>query len=204
MRSILAPVMAFMVATVVGQNQTGPYAIHIKGKTDSSIDGYASACHAGAAIEGLCYEAGPAVAGAYEFYYNYSAYSPDTGEVFQPGWIVWNLPYNGNLTESETMLLQPNPGSNVEVALFEPGYGTYVSFDESGRVYISGGYDDSHFNATPPVSPPSLGNLTNFHLCYQYTGTGYYYHSISWVTTPPARNPSCQPVDLILESAKAV
>ncbi|KAI3326006.1 hypothetical protein HD806DRAFT_488869 [Xylariaceae sp. AK1471] len=203
MRSILAPALAFMATTVTAQNQTGPYAIHIIGKTNSSIDGYVGACHAGAAIEGLCYAAGPAVEGAYEFYYNYSAYSPDTGEVFQPGYIIWNLPYNGNLTESEAMQLQPSAGSNVEVALFQPGSydGSYVYFDESGKIYLSGGYDDSAFNETRPAIPTSLGNLTNFHLCYQFTGSGYYYHSLSWVTTPPARNPSCQPVDLILESA---
>ena len=61
--------------------------------------GYAAACHAGAAIEGLCYSSGgdPTVPGsATQFYYNYTSYNSDTGEPSQPGWLTYLLTAGSN------------------------------------------------------------------------------------------------------------
>lgn len=173
--------------------------------TDDTFAGYAGACHAGAAIEGLCYVGGAlnTTATYQQFYFNYSSYNPTTGEVYPYGWLEWELQYigldNEIATTPEALQIFLNLGSNVNVALFYPGYNQYTSLqkDENGVLYISGGYDDSNFNETYPNPIPQLGNLANWHLCYQFTG-GYYYQSIAWVTTLPPHNPSCQPVDLTL------
>ncbi|KAH9907825.1 hypothetical protein F4778DRAFT_719250 [Xylariomycetidae sp. FL2044] len=188
----------------------GPFALSIRGKdADASVDGFAGACHAGAAIEGLCYvaadegEGGAPPAsdtGYYSFYYNASQ-------------IVWALPLADNTSVPSALRIQPSWGSNVATALFYPGVGasssggaaTSVSYHpDNGTFYLYGGYDDSQFvGATPPASPvATLGNLTNWHLCWQYTG-GYYYRSIAWVFNPPARNPSCVPVDLAMYETTA-
>ncbi|KAI2601813.1 hypothetical protein GGR54DRAFT_634490 [Hypoxylon sp. NC1633] len=193
-----------LAATAMASNATGPYALHITGKANSSIDGYAAACHAGAGIEALCYASGAISSAVTEFYFNYTSYNPDTGAPSQPGWITYLLKAgstNGTITVPSSLRFYPSFGSNVMSGLIYPSVddGTSVYFyPENGTLYVNGGYDDSRFNTTYPVPAPSLGNLTQFHLCYQFVG-GYYYNSISWVSTQPPHNPSCQPVDLTLE-----
>ncbi|KAI1139468.1 hypothetical protein F5Y05DRAFT_411657 [Hypoxylon sp. FL0543] len=200
-------VLAALVTAAAASNATGPFALHITGKTNTSIDGYAAACHAGAAIEGLCYSSGsdPTVPGSVtQFYYNYTSYNSDTGEPSQPGWLTYLLTAgsnNGTITVPSAVQLIPNFASNVFTALIYPSVedGTAVYYHpENGTIYLNGGYDDSSFNATYPSPGQTLGNLTNFHLCYQFTG-GYYYQSIAWVSTSPPHNPSCQPVDLSIK-----
>ncbi|KAK6073320.1 hypothetical protein SCUP234_05472 [Seiridium cupressi] len=204
---MLSALLLACAAAVSAFNATGPYGLHIAGKEDATIDGYAGACHAGAAIEGLCYVDGP-LNETYtyqQFYFNYSSYDPTTGEVYPYGWIEWELPFtsgeSGEVeTEPSALQIILNLGSNVNTALFYPGISEYTNLQfhpENGSVYISGGYDDSNFNATYPSSPTYLGDLTNWYLCYQFTG-GYYYQSIAWVTSQPPSNPSCAPVDLSL------
>ncbi|KAI0879874.1 uncharacterized protein GGS22DRAFT_176619 [Annulohypoxylon maeteangense] len=198
--------LAVFVATATASNSTGPFALHITGKGNSSIDGYAAACHAGAAIEGLCYSAGstPPAGSVTEFYFNYTAYNSDTGAPLQPGWVTYLLSAgsgNGTITVPSSMRFIPNFGSNVLTALIYPSVedGTPVYFHpDNGTLYIAGGYDDSQFNATYPDPVPTLGNLTNFHVCDQFTG-GYYYESLAWVSTLPPRNPSCQAVDVSIQ-----
>ncbi|KAI1630899.1 hypothetical protein F4809DRAFT_646934 [Biscogniauxia mediterranea] len=199
-------VLAAWAATATAASVTGPFAIHITGKTNSSIDGYAGACHAGAAIEGLCYSTGPVSGSSFEFYYNYSSYNSDTGEPQQPGYLTWLLPFTGPNGTQQTLLeplaFYPSWGTNVATGLLYPTAvydGTSLYFHpDNGTFYIAGGYDDSQFTEDRPQVFTSLGNLTNFHLCYQDTG-GYWYQSISWVFTDPPRNPTCQPVDLGIE-----
>lgn len=170
--------------------------------------GYVGACHAGAAIEGLCFTEGPADSSDNynQFWFDYGGYSPDTGEVFQPGWLSWLLPYqdgDGN-TLNQTSPLQFTPvwGSNVVAGYFQPSETyTYVSFgDDDKKLSMYGGYDDSSFNETRPEPVPTLGDLYNWHLCYQYLN-GYYYQSVAWVLTDPPHNPSCAPVNLTLVEA---
>ncbi|KAI0182135.1 hypothetical protein GGR52DRAFT_69460 [Hypoxylon sp. FL1284] len=196
--------LAALAATASASNATGPYALQIKGKDNSDINGYAAACHAGAAIEGLCYSEGSALpASVTEFYYNYTSYDTQTGEPMQPGWLVYQLSVSGTngteLIPSAMQLELSSWGSNVYTAILMPGVeqGTSVYKDDDGTLYMEGGYDDSNFNETRPTAIPTLGKLTNFHLCYQFTG-GYYYQSVGFVTTPPSHNPSCEPVDLAL------
>ncbi|KAI1848610.1 hypothetical protein JX265_011536 [Neoarthrinium moseri] len=203
---LTALVLSFATAALAS-NATGPYGLHIKGKTDTSIDGYGGACHAGAAIEGICYGAGSlnTTATYSQFYFNYSGYNSETGEVSPYGWVEWQLPYvdqNGETAfEPEALSFSANLFSNVAAGLFQPGYegGTIFQYNENGLLYITGGYDDRHNNETYPNPPTYFGNTSSFHLCYQFTG-GYYYQSIAWVSgTAPPQNPSCEPVDLSLQ-----
>ncbi|CAJ2513673.1 Uu.00g017920.m01.CDS01 [Anthostomella pinea] len=198
-----AAVLAF-ATSAFAQNQTGPFALHITGKTDKTIDGYGASCHSGAAIETLCYSAGAASASANQYYYNYSSYSPDTGAVSQPGLITWNLPFtsgaNGSSVsyESQALELQVNLVSNVLPAMFGFGDPTYFSFHpDNGTFYVGSAVDDSSFNETVPVEP-YVGPIDNFYLCYQYF-EGYYYRSVGWALTTPPHNPSCEPVNVAME-----
>lgn len=105
--------------------------------------------------------------------------------------------------------MAPGYGTNVGVPLFYPGVGysaseVYVNVFANGTLYLQGGQDDTANNATYPNPPQYFSELTNWSLCYQFTG-GYYYYSIGWVYgTQPAQNPSCQPVDLTFVPVPAV
>jgi hypothetical protein len=92
----------------------------------------------------------------------------------------------------------------VHLALIPPGIddGTPVSLDFStGLFYMANLYNDTQWNASVPTDNTGR-NTSNFHLCYQWTG-GYWYDSIAWVSGlegVPPQNPSCQPVNLGVES----
>ncbi|KAK8034906.1 hypothetical protein PG993_009901 [Apiospora rasikravindrae] len=202
---------AFATGAVLAANQTGPYHIHITGKTDKSIDGYGASYHAGAAIEALVYVAGPANGTSQEYYYDYLSYDPATGEVYQPGYIVWQLPLVGSnettyVPEALTIESETNWASNVAPAMFYPGNasGAAVSFYDEGAdanhsVYLTGRDDSGYTEARPEQGPGPIVDATNWHLCYQYVGGGYWYNTVSWVFSLPPSNPTCRPVNLALE-----
>ncbi|KAI0425419.1 hypothetical protein F5Y09DRAFT_335002 [Xylaria sp. FL1042] len=185
--------------------QKTPAGISARG-TEYDIDGWAWGCHAGAATQGLCYAAGPdPVSGSvYEFYYNYTYDNSFT----YPGCISYLFPYQGSDGELVKLpsFLQLNPSwaSNVNLALIPPGMndGTPLSLDpDTGLFYMSSQYDDTHSNSTAPIPEPSR-NISNFHICYQWTG-GYWYRSLAWVSGfegAAPQNPSCEPVNLGIES----
>ncbi|KAK8065531.1 hypothetical protein PG997_012278 [Apiospora hydei] len=188
---------AFATGAVLAVNQTGPYHIHITGKTDKSIDGYAASYHAGAAIEALVYVSGPANGTSQEYYYDYQSYNPETGEVFQPGYIVWQLPLSGAngttyVPEALTIESRGNWASNVAPAMFYPGTdgGAAVSFYDEGyganhSVYLTGRDDSGYTDQRPEQGP--------------YVGGGYWYQTVSWVFALPPSNPTCLPVNLAME-----
>lgn len=163
------------------------------------ISGFATACHAGAAFEGLCYNAaGTGVPGPYDHFYLNST-SPNATD----GSLIWELPFtaqDGTITYyPSAMELLFDLGGNVAVAQFRLGTeGIFVSLYPNGTFYFPGGVDDSANNATEPAPFSYRGDLTNWNLCYQVTGF-YYYYSLGWVSTQPAQNPSCEPVQLSAE-----
>ncbi|GAP90527.1 putative cell wall protein RHD3 [Rosellinia necatrix] len=203
----IATAAALIARAATEINIIGPFALRITGKADSSVNGYAWACHAGAATEGLCYAEGDAaVSGSvYEFYYNYTYF-----ENFNyPGSISYVFSYldaDGTAIRVPSFVyLYPNWASNVHLALIPPGTdgGTPVSLDfDTGFFYMGSLLDDSAWNATAPTAETAAHNVSNFHLCYQWTG-GYWYRSVAWVSgregTAP-QNPSCEPVNLGVES----
>ncbi|KAI1769065.1 hypothetical protein GGR53DRAFT_475648 [Hypoxylon sp. FL1150] len=192
-----------IAATAVSaqDTQTGPYLLHITGKEGSTIDGYASSCHAGAAIEGLCYGAGAAPTGnSFEYYFNTTGLNK-VGDA-PTGTISWNLPYtdqNGNpASEAQVLGLNYLINSNVAAAMFGYslfGYDTF-GFDKDGKLFGTNYFDDSTF--TPGTNPAPSGEgiaIYQWYVCWQYF-TGYYYQSIGWATTLPPHNPTCEPVDI--------
>ncbi|KAI8964107.1 hypothetical protein F5Y11DRAFT_118087 [Daldinia sp. FL1419] len=205
MKFQLSSLLVGLAATVVSaqDQQIGPFSLHIKGKEGSSIDGYAGSCHAGAAIEGLCYNAGSTPGGiSFEYYFNTSGYTKvDDADV---GRLVWKLPYQtGNDTQAtvdQPMTLQFAVNSNVAAPMF--GLSTYymdVGFDQDGKLFGWNYIDDSTF--TPGTNPFPTGNGTAYYkwyVCWQYF-TSYYYQSVGWSLTAPPHNPTCEPVDIFQE-----
>jgi hypothetical protein len=155
--------------------------------------GYVSTLHAGAAISALGYNSGALnTTTTDQFYFS------------SEGELEWELTVsngtNSTITVPLPLTLWYNMASNVAPAAFTPSTpNVYLScYPDNGTLYYSSGsVDDRDFNETRPSYESTFGNLTNFHLCYQYVG-GYYYRSISWVQTLPPQNPSCEPVDLSL------
>ncbi|KAI1467101.1 uncharacterized protein F4812DRAFT_431184 [Daldinia caldariorum] len=206
MRFQLSSLSAGLLAAAVSAQdpvQTGPFNLHIKGKEGSSIDGYAGSCHAGAAIEGLCYNEGSLPAGNYvEYYFNASSYTKVDGA--DVGKLIWKLPYTdgsgGQATVDQGLALQFTVNSNVAAAMF--GFGSYsvdLGFDKEGKLFGVSYIDDSTFE--PGKSPFPSGNATadyQWYACWQYF-TGYYYQSIGWASTSPPHNPTCEPVDIFQE-----
>ncbi|KAI3337122.1 hypothetical protein HD806DRAFT_27777 [Xylariaceae sp. AK1471] len=197
-----AALMGLAVTAVSAQyNQTGPFNLHIKGtKPHSSIDGYASSCHAGAAIEGLCYGAGSAPGhGSYsEYYFNFTGFN-EVGSN-QVGSLIWNLPYtdqNGNnATESQAMGLVFQTHSNVAAPLFGFSQNQFsIGFDGRGKLFGSDYVDDSKFVAGKPPTDYTPTAYYQWAVCWQYF-TGYYYQSVAWVQLGTPHNPTCEPVDI--------
>jgi hypothetical protein len=159
--------------------------------------GYISACHAGAAIEGLCYGAGPAPTGdsltSSSFYFNYTGYEDVDGA--DVGIVSWNLP-SGNVSFPEPMRFIYTPNSNVAAPMFWPDdSGTLVGFDSKGKLFTYSYYDDSTF--LPGVQPDSSTPKAyyNWFLCWEYF-TGYYYNAVGWATTLPPQNPTCEAIEI--------
>jgi hypothetical protein len=192
--------LALAASSVTAQdyNQTGPFALKLAYSANETLNGqYLYACHAGAAIEGLCLVSSlsslnPA---STTFYQNYTTYSPT-------GPLIWNLPIRINESVdhvSEPMSLSYNPGSNVAVPLFNPGYpssGNEVGFTSNGSLYIATYYNDSTFQ--PGVYPNPTGStaLTNWFVCSTIVG-GYFYQALAWVTAGTPHNPTCEAVQVI-------
>ncbi len=145
MRSTIAAgaiAAACMSGNVVAQNitQTGPFYLKITSSTNETINGqYLGACHAGAAIEGLCLDTKAQSGSNYNFFYlnqtDYGAGLPPTGT------LVWNLPYTGPdgpaIASQSLSFNTGNLGSNVIVPLFglDSNY-PYIGFDDSSKAYV--------------------------------------------------------------------
>ncbi|KAI0976192.1 hypothetical protein F4678DRAFT_216980 [Xylaria arbuscula] len=184
-------------------NQTGPFVLHIKGTAhNSKINGYGSSCHAGAAIEGLCYSAKTNTTDLsneyYQYYFNYTTYNQVNDD--NVGILVWNLPYSdgeGNTEyESQSMGLVYQPNSNVAAPQF--GFSNYEfngGFDKKGLFFGYNYIDDSKFVAgQEPADVPTA--YYQWYVCWQYF-TGYFYQSVAWVQTGAPHNPTCESVEII-------
>ncbi|TQV94353.1 hypothetical protein V2A60_002611 [Cordyceps javanica] len=156
---------------------------------DGTLNGKSiSACHSGAAIEGLCI--GGTSDNAYTSYYlNTTEGSTSPVKGYGPsGKLVWNLPLQGQ-SESEAMQFFYEPSTNVAHPLFEPSYtATFVAFgDEDNELAIFSYVDDT-------VNPPKAGDfkaLKQWYACTTYY-TGYTYQTLNWVVgNGKPQNPSC-------------
>ncbi|KAK8074118.1 hypothetical protein PG994_005017 [Apiospora phragmitis] len=204
--SLSASLLALAASAVQAQapqNQTGPFFLHITGKDNKTIDGYGGACHAGAALEGLCFDNGPAPSGDHvnygSFFFNYTGnQNMDSAEV---GFLSWNLqlaPGSDPAFVPSAMTFTYSSTSNVAQPLFGASSnagGQSVGFDKDGKMFVYGYQDDSTFEPNVPPKPSQPKAYYNWFVCWQ-SFTAYYYPSVAWATTLPPQNPTCQAVDI--------
>lgn len=191
-----------LAASVSGQNtnQTGPFYLKLQSSNETINGQYLFSCHAGAAIEGLCYGGSDStnLGESNTFYFNYSGYQ-QFGDS-ELGTITWNLAVSDNgsiVNDSEALQLYYPSTSNVAVPLFYPGDGTNVAlgFDDKKHLFLVSYYDDS--TLVPGQYPNSTGMAYyDWVACYQQVG-GYFYYAVGWVTGGEPTNPTCQEVNII-------
>jgi hypothetical protein len=199
--SAIASLLAVAATGALAQapdNQTAPFALRLQ-SGNTTLDGaYLYACHAGAAIEGLC-------AGGKEgsitisstFYLNTTITQLNGWDV---GSLVWNLPItNGDGTSrnvSSPAQFSFPINSNVAVPLFQPSYGNYqFGFDVDEKLFVYTVWDDSKtvYGQWLQAEPTAVYHWV---VCFQLTG-GYWYTSLGWVTAGEPHNPTCEAVNVV-------
>jgi hypothetical protein len=196
--SINTILIALGVSTAAAQytNQSAPFNLILLSQ-NSTLNGSAlSACHEGAAIEGLCLSGPPLKNATYQqFQFNSSA-QPFSGidpKIGEPGYLTFEL-RGGNFNLSSPMGLTYNPASNVAVPEFTPSESslTLVAFDECSKMNIQGYVDDR-------TNPPTLNKVTAYYRWYVCrTYVGYLYTTLAWVMGDHSpQNPSCVKVDVV-------
>jgi len=192
--SIIASIIALAATQAAAQytNQSAPFELILL-SSNATINGSAlEACHEGAGIEGLCVATQFPTPVNSNYTFNTST---NTGTVYnaslgEPGVLVYSL-VGGNFVESEALVFDYNPTSNVQLPLFE---GTeeelLVAFDECGLLNIQGYTDDT-------VYPPILGTQAYYRWYVCIITGAYSYQTLAWVTgDAPPENPTCQPVNV--------
>jgi len=182
-------------ATAQYTNQSAPFYLVLL-SSNTTINGTAlTACHEGAAIEGLC--VGTALTST-SVTYNFNTsisdvtYDPSIGEA---GYVTYSL-VGGNFVESETMILYYTPTTNVALPLFEPVEadedGIAVAFDEEGKMNIQGYENDTTFPVTEGTTA-----YYRWWVCETYY-EGYTYQTLAWVMgVSEPENPTCVKVDVL-------
>lgn len=191
-----------LAGTVAAQNQSAPFTLRVVSPDPSSniTDLYLYACHAGAAIEGLCLGSNSSTPTASNtFYFNTTSCEGCTPSNL--GDLVWNLPVqlpDADYLSEPLIIALDNLGSNVHFPLFEPGYGSsQLGFTDAGKLFASVYGDDS--KNVPGQRPESVTEeLQHWHVCWGAVG-GYYYQALAWVTAGKPHNPTCEKVEVIKE-----
>jgi len=187
--SLLALSASLATAQVV---ESAPFKLIII-SPNSTINGTSlTACHEGAAIEGLCSTQTMGLSDSPGSLFNHNTTTGQTvnATIGGPGTLTYELA-GANFNISEPMSLSFNPTSNVAVPLFIPGYDiTSVAFDKDEKMNIQGYVDDTVDPAKYEVQA-----YYRWYVCITYTG--YTYSTLTWVTGPGApQNPTCQKVDV--------
>ncbi|KAH8889303.1 hypothetical protein GQ53DRAFT_766988 [Thozetella sp. PMI_491] len=185
------------VAALAQQVTTSkPFFLRVHPTNQKLNKAYLTACHAGAATEGLCVDPATqppsAASNSSIFYFNQTS---SGGSLSPTGTLTWNLPVGGSdrstaVSEPLTLLLD-NPGSNVVVPLFLPTANTNTAFgfDSNSTLYIEAINDSNSKKGQQPVQ--QTVKLYHWYICWAMTG-GYYYNSLAWVTAGTPHNPTCQ------------
>lgn len=191
-QTLLLPIVSLLTLTTAQYtNQTAPFNLVIHSTNSTLNNTLLSACHEGAATEGLCIvpkSSEPPNPASTQYRLNYTAAttpSPVTGTV---GYITFDLPG----VFQEPLLFSYSPSTNVAVPLFVPEQsGTPFGILDDGTVVVPGYIDDS-------VSPIEYGTVKAYDrwvVCNTYVG--YQYQTLAWVMGKgEAQNPSCQVVGL--------
>ncbi|RWA07586.1 hypothetical protein EKO27_g7509 [Xylaria grammica] len=184
---------------------SGPYALHVKGQGNSSIDGYLYSVpefevDSGVSVLHYDHVAAPVLGNSsYRFYLNDSA-DAFADDDFDFGFLVTDITAGdqNSLYRGRAMFWTYFPESNV--ALLELGAGAdpynvhYLGFGEDGKAYVYNQHDDSKAVVGKPASETSV-NIYGWAICWQtrYTISGF---TLSWITYGAPHNPTCERVDL--------
>lgn len=194
--------------------QTGPFTLDIVSDDPALSGGRLSSCHAGAAIEGLCFgkpTAGAPPSSSSTYWLNTTYYQGST-EPNPGGSLIWNLPLGGDTPSNVSSALSiglSSVTSNVIVPLFYPGNDTQsprIAFEQGpvkgGKVGITGYfYNEAQFKpGVHPGSEPGTGEGSSglrfqWAVCWAITG-GYYYQVLAWITAGVPSNPTCAAVNV--------
>jgi hypothetical protein len=101
---------------------------------------------------------------------------------------------NGPANESEAMLMNYNPSSNIAVPMFSPTSenAQIVGFNGDNNMYIPAIGDDT----VVPQNATARANLTRWYVCE--TNVRYRYTTLAWLLGNDSvpENPSCVKVDV--------
>ncbi|KAI1173402.1 hypothetical protein F4777DRAFT_557962 [Nemania sp. FL0916] len=184
----------------------GPYALHVKGQSNSSIDGYLYAVHefktdhdpdSGVAVLQYAPASAPMAGNySYRFYFNTSI-DDDSGL----GYVVTDITAGNatNLYRGKAMFWTYFPDTNV--ALLELGSGAnpynvqFLGFGDDGKAYVYAQHDDSKEVVGMHASETSVDIRNSWAICWQtrYETSGF---TLSWVTYGKPHNPTCELVDM--------
>ncbi|KAK5636997.1 hypothetical protein RRF57_012709 [Xylaria bambusicola] len=175
----------------------GPSPLHIVGKNNSSINGYAQPCWADTRDVALCYVEKDYDESLNKFYFNYSI---DTTADVRFGAITLDLNVttgNSTVTHPSYLIFRSGPATNIQLAHITAGNSVFeiLSAKENGVFYISRQRDDRNWNETQPSKFIGDWDVDRFFLCWQWVGY-YWRQSIAWASSLPPQNPSCKPVTL--------
>jgi len=192
--SIIASILALGTTQITAQflNASAPFNLIVL-SDNSTINGSAlTACHEGAAIEGLCLGGilSEPTDVEYETYtFNISSYPVDVEpSIGFPGYLVWELE-GGNFNLSTPVTLEFNPTSNIALPMFTPSeYGTSLAFDVNDLLNVQG--SDGYL--------PTIGTTVAYYRWYICeTDGGYLYTTLAWVVgAGEPENPTCSKVDV--------
>jgi hypothetical protein len=186
-------------------NQSAPFTLQVANSANASLDGaYFFACHAGAAIEGICLSTTNVSAASTTFYFN----TTDTdstegaGSDTSQGVLVWNLPLSSGIDGvdhvSQAASFPFPAGSNVVVPTFGFGQGEVVQFTDGNNLTIrSWNHDQDYVQGEFPTSSSEPTDLSNWYVCWTGVGVGYTYEALVWVTAGEPLNPTCQKIDVV-------
>lgn len=189
--SIITGLFAFAASQVTAQylNQSAPFYLVLSSRNQTYDGSTLSACHEGAAIEGLCL-GGKLSSTSVTYTFNTSSDATPDPILGPAGTVNYEL-RGGNFNLSSPLEITSPVTSNVAVPLFTPGLGsTSVGFDSENRLFVFSYIDDT-------VSPPEykVQGFYRWYVCL--TNAGYTYTTLAWVVGPHSpENPSCVKVEV--------
>ncbi|KAE8443307.1 hypothetical protein EG329_002023 [Mollisiaceae sp. DMI_Dod_QoI] len=189
--SIITSIFALAASQVGAQytNQSAPFYLVLQSQNSTYNGSTLSACHEGAAIEGLCL-GGSLTSTSVQYTFNTSSDATPDPVLGPAGSLNYEL-RGGNFNLSSPLTIPVNPISNVAVPLFTPGEGTTsVGFDGENKLFVFGYTNDT-------VSPPTYETKAYYRWYVCLTNAGYTYTTLAWVVGPGSpENPSCVKVDV--------
>ncbi|KAI1300458.1 hypothetical protein F5Y03DRAFT_228761 [Xylaria venustula] len=185
----------------------GPFALRVKGRCNSSIDGLLHAVDVYSFYDAQSvfhYEPAPANVAdnsSFRFYFNYTGRT-QSDDGYELGFFVSDITVgkpNGVGLLGKAMSWQYRPNTNIALLSLGASATTvdYTGFGEDGKAFLNYYQDDAR---AVPEQPANVSLSINYYdgwaICWQtyYAITG---PTLSWITTGKPHNPTCQRVDLI-------